>query len=198
MDSAGDASPKKQIQLIREQSKEATRLAIIAAAERVLFRDGWIGGTMEEIAREAGLTKSGVLYYFPSKSDLLGAAMDYQMERRKAFINKRLAEAEPGVPAGRTALLAWLEFITGDKSYVHTLVFLTADPLLRKRLVAARRTMIAEWFAGCVNPVHAAMFFAMVEGMVMDCFNEESAYPEAIRARMAAEIRSRIDKLEWL
>ncbi len=43
------------------------RIAILDAALAVFARAGFRGATLDEIAREAGLSKPNLLYYFPSK-----------------------------------------------------------------------------------------------------------------------------------
>lgn len=49
------------------------RGALLDAAERVVFRDGAGQLTMDAVAAEAGVSKGGVLYAFPSKDALIDA-----------------------------------------------------------------------------------------------------------------------------
>lgn len=55
------------------------RDAMLDAAEEVVLRDGIGGLTVEAVARQARLSKSGLLHHFPSKDALIDA-----MVRRKA------------------------------------------------------------------------------------------------------------------
>ena len=48
-----------------------TQQSIIAAARRIVQRDGVAHLTIEALAREAGLSKGGVLYHFPTKDSLI-------------------------------------------------------------------------------------------------------------------------------
>lgn len=50
-----------------------TRERIIDAAEDVVIRDGVSKLTIEAAAHEAGVSKGGVLYHFPSRADLVTA-----------------------------------------------------------------------------------------------------------------------------
>jgi AcrR family transcriptional regulator len=52
------------------------RNKIIDVAQRVLRQRGWRNTTLSEIAREAGITTSGVLHHFQSKEQLLHAVLD--------------------------------------------------------------------------------------------------------------------------
>lgn len=58
-----------------EGSKGNTRDAIIAAAHRVLARDGYDAATIKAVAREAGVAPGLLHYYFGSKDDLLAAVL---------------------------------------------------------------------------------------------------------------------------
>lgn len=63
--------------VIREY-KEQARSRIVAAAGEVLGRKGVGGATMEEIAREIGVSKGALYLYFPSKARLLEAVLTQQ------------------------------------------------------------------------------------------------------------------------
>jgi AcrR family transcriptional regulator len=49
---------------------------ILTAAERVALRDGVLHLTVEAVAREAKLSKGGVLYHFATKESLIQAMLD--------------------------------------------------------------------------------------------------------------------------
>lgn len=51
------------------------RGALLDAAERVVLRDGANGLTMDAVAKEAGVSKGGVLYAFATKDALIDAMM---------------------------------------------------------------------------------------------------------------------------
>jgi AcrR family transcriptional regulator len=58
-----------------------TRSEILDAAERVVATRGVATLTFEEVAREAGISKGGVLYHFPSKDALTQAMVERFVER---------------------------------------------------------------------------------------------------------------------
>lgn len=58
-----------------------TRSAILDAAERVVAAKGVASLTFEEVAREAGVSKGGVLYHFRSKDALTEAMVERFVER---------------------------------------------------------------------------------------------------------------------
>jgi AcrR family transcriptional regulator len=57
---------------MERKSSSSTREAVLWAAERVVAEEGVSGMTLEAVAREAGVSKGGLLYHFPSKEALIG------------------------------------------------------------------------------------------------------------------------------
>ncbi|MCC6313655.1 MAG: TetR family transcriptional regulator [Thermomicrobiales bacterium] len=55
--------------------------AILDAALALVERSGMTALTIEEVAREAGVTKGGVLYHFPTKDRLIAAMADHVVAR---------------------------------------------------------------------------------------------------------------------
>jgi AcrR family transcriptional regulator len=64
---------------------------IIAAARAVYAEAGYHGSSLREIAKRAGITHAGLIYYFPSKEALLAAVL----ERRDVDDAERLQLAIP-------------------------------------------------------------------------------------------------------
>ncbi|TLP73084.1 TetR/AcrR family transcriptional regulator [Nesterenkonia sphaerica] len=74
--------------------RESKREAALEAAKRIIQRDGVTGLSYEAVAAEAGLTKGGLLYHFPSREDLLVALHGHVAQRWEQAM-----EAEGGAPA---------------------------------------------------------------------------------------------------
>jgi len=55
----------------RERRRERSREEILDAARRVLLRKGVAATTLDAVAREVGVSKPALYYYFPSKDALL-------------------------------------------------------------------------------------------------------------------------------
>ncbi|MEQ5801561.1 TetR family transcriptional regulator [Halomonas sp. H10-9-1] len=55
---------------------EATREALLSAAEEVFFDNGVARTSLEQIARHAGLTRGAVYWHFKNKADLFRAMLD--------------------------------------------------------------------------------------------------------------------------
>jgi AcrR family transcriptional regulator len=56
--------------------KETTRKTLLEATSRVTARDGALNLTLENVAKEAGVSKGGLLYHFPNKEALISSMID--------------------------------------------------------------------------------------------------------------------------
>ncbi|MDB5526261.1 MAG: TetR family transcriptional regulator [Rhizobium sp.] len=56
----------------------STRERIVAAANRLFYREGIGRVSVDAVAEEAGLTKRTLYYHFRSKDDLIAAYLDYR------------------------------------------------------------------------------------------------------------------------
>jgi AcrR family transcriptional regulator len=82
---------------MKQQPKPPTRDLILNAAERVVLRDGVMRLTLEAVAREATLSKGGVLYHFATKEALIQAMLSRLIQYCEHEIEAhRQHDAEPG------------------------------------------------------------------------------------------------------
>lgn len=104
---------------LQVQDREAKRRAAILEAARNLFqRYGYRKTTMEEIARDAGITKPTVYAYFDGKKDVLVSLVEWEGSR---VLEAGLASTDDG--AGAVEQLAAM-FVAVDE-------FLKKDTFLR-------------------------------------------------------------------
>jgi AcrR family transcriptional regulator len=57
-------------------ARKTQRQTILEAASRVTARDGALNLTLEAVAKEAGVSKGGLLYHFPNKEALISSMID--------------------------------------------------------------------------------------------------------------------------
>lgn len=88
-----------------------TRNIILDAAESVVATMGVANLTFEEVAREAGISKGGVLYHYPSKDALTEAMIERFIERFDTAV-AAAAEADR-VPVGRN-IRAYIRATVGE------------------------------------------------------------------------------------
>ncbi|GAB3192879.1 TetR/AcrR family transcriptional regulator [Nesterenkonia suensis] len=73
--------------------RQSKRTEILQAAQHIVQRDGVTALTYESVAAEAGLTKGGLLYHFPSREDMLLALHEHVSGQWEACM-----ESEAGAP----------------------------------------------------------------------------------------------------
>jgi AcrR family transcriptional regulator len=81
----GEVSPRPQIEHIRKPQ-------ILAAAAEVITERGLAATRIADIAERAGTSASGVLYWFPTKDELLAEALTVDEERFNEKVTQRLVE----------------------------------------------------------------------------------------------------------
>jgi AcrR family transcriptional regulator len=89
----------------REASKQATRTALRASANRLFAERGYEATTVRDIAREANVTERTFYRYFNGKEALLGEEYRAWLEALADAIRGRPA-AEPAFTAVRHAIMA--------------------------------------------------------------------------------------------
>lgn len=74
------------------------------AARRVLLRDGIAATTLDAVAREVGLTKAALYYYYPSKDALLFELAFGALEAYSTAVHDAVAHARDGGDALRAII----------------------------------------------------------------------------------------------
>ncbi|OCC23489.1 hypothetical protein MB02_12565 [Croceicoccus estronivorus] len=95
---------------------EATRRAILIAAEQRFAEFGYDAARLEMIAEDVGIRQAGIFYYFPSKLELFQELTGRIHTDLLAFTQSRLSGATD--PWERLMLLteAWLDFMVARPS----------------------------------------------------------------------------------
>src|SRR5512140_1920296 len=98
----GAKAPRTQ-----QQRRDETRRALLDAAVESLIEVGFARTTTLEVQRRADASRGALLHHFPSKTELLVAAVDHLAEMRAREL-KMLAAA---LPDGRARTDAVLELL---------------------------------------------------------------------------------------
>jgi AcrR family transcriptional regulator len=73
------------------KGKSNTRKKILDAASNVVLHHGPTGFTLDKVAKEAGVSKGGLLYHFPSKEDLLRGMVERMISDFESSVLDRIA-----------------------------------------------------------------------------------------------------------
>ncbi len=124
--------------------RETTRTPddYLDAALRVIAEEGAPRFTLAQVAREAGVSKGGLLHHHPSKDALLSALLEREFTEFKGAV-ERQAEAFGDAPSARTRAVIAVSFApqTGGQNLMLSLL---AAVFERPALLDAFR---AEWTA---------------------------------------------------
>lgn len=86
----------------------ATRQALLDAALECLVELGYAATSTTEVARRAGVSRGAQLHHFPTKQELLAAALDHLLERRVDEYRKAFSQLATGVDRRDAAIdLLW-------------------------------------------------------------------------------------------
>lgn len=179
--------------------RPTAREPILDAAERVAAEIGARHMTLEAVAREAGVSKGGLLYHFPSKDELLSAMVVRYVTR--------LAEAAPvqGRVMPAVALIKDLVLFRmaahrgsdGDLRMAHSMIAAVAErPSLIAPLRAYHDQLWARVKLSSDEPERALLPWLAFEGLLFhEIFNTSPLSAEE-RERVTGAILSLFERAE--
>jgi AcrR family transcriptional regulator len=140
---------------------------LVHAALAVLNRNGVAGLTLDAVAAEAGVSKGGLLYHFPSKQALLRGVVDVVTEDWQDDVRTR--EAADGQPGGRCAR-AYVGACADDRTGHEANFALLATLALDREHARLWSSLAAEWAAsdradGRVDPVDLTVARLAADGL---------------------------------
>jgi AcrR family transcriptional regulator len=116
---------------LRERKKQQTRELIAETARRLFRERGFDAVSVDDVAREADVSRKTVFNYFPNKEDLFYSGL----ERFEA----QLLDAVRSRPSGESILAAFARFVTDTQGGL----LAVEDPAAEERLTALSR-LVAE------------------------------------------------------
>jgi len=148
----------------------SVRDRLLSAAERVVARDGVSSLTLEAVAKEAAVSKGGLLYHFRSKSALIQAIVERLLNQCETDQERAVASDLKGPGAFiRAYLTARAEPPEPEERLVHTALLAAAgtDP----QYLEPVRKRFAEWQAriesDANDPVAATIVRLAIDGLCL-------------------------------
>lgn len=150
------------------KSGEITRRAILNAANRLVINQGVDSLTLEATAREAGISKGGLLYHFPSKQALIEGMIRYYLQRFAADLDASAAAIEPD-HAGRLTR-AYLETTFADNERTPRLnagllAAIATDPSLLTPVQGSFAEWVAKLEQDQLDPVLTTIIRLVADGL---------------------------------
>jgi AcrR family transcriptional regulator len=181
-----------------------TRIRILDAAYGLFWRQGFLRASMDDIAARAGITKRALYQHFPSKDDLITAALAHSSELAIARLQRfdRPADAAKLVDSFFAELAKWASTPKWSGAGFTRVVVELADLRGHPARAIARRhkTLVEEWLAEAFAVARVRMarmrareVMLLMEGtMALMLIHGDPAYAAA--AAQAAKKLVSIDK----
>jgi AcrR family transcriptional regulator len=178
--------------LSRAERTALTRSEILQAAERLFYRDGYYGTTLEAIAEDAGYTKGAVYSAFESKADLFLALVDAMIDERLQVIGAMFAEH----PLGPSRLTTLAERPIQERTQRWSLLVIefwvhaAREPDLLERFAARYRRVrdgLAALASETTTPLGpeswALVTLALANGLALERLIDPDGVPEDLMAQ---------------
>ncbi len=178
--------------VVTGSAKGATRDRILAAAEALARSAGPGNLSLDAVARDAGVSKGGLLYHFPSKARLLEALVEDFLSR---FDRALRAEADSG---RRDALiLAYVDLFLKERRLgapppSGLVAALAEDPQMLDPVRRFERDFLDRIRANATDPALATLGFLAVHGIrTMELLNVRVVEEQEI-SEVVAWLRERL------
>jgi AcrR family transcriptional regulator len=106
----------------RKAEREARRVAILEAAERVISREGFQGASIDTIAREADFAAGTLYLYFKDKDDLCAALFAEKIAEMVEELDVQVAKAPNPLQALKNAVRVHFRFHQKQRAFFDVFV----------------------------------------------------------------------------
>jgi AcrR family transcriptional regulator len=164
------------------ERRASTRGRLLDATLECLGDMGYAHTTTPEIARRAGLSRGAQLHHFPTKAELVTAAVEHLFERRYQEFRAAFARVPAGADRYAAAIDILWSMVSGPTfhAWLELAVASRTDPELRRAiqgLTAKLRDLIADTFRELFGNAHAEhpffvvaphFAFALLDGLALE------------------------------
>lgn len=170
--------------------RESKREAALEAAKQVVQREGVTALSYESVAAEAGLTKGGLLYHFPSREDLLLALHEHVAGQWEQCMRNEVED--DAATLSNTAKTA--AYVCASQSPDRAELLLTLEAISDESARAVWNGVYDRWAAPVPETAGddqaMARFIARLaaDGLWFYESISEHAMPPEVRERLVAEI----------
>jgi AcrR family transcriptional regulator len=149
------------------KSGAITQKAILDAANRIVIEQGVERLTLEQVAAEAGISKGGLLYHFPTKEALIKGMINHYLERFTEDFNE--ASEKDGDTPGRWNR-SYLTTTFADNQRIPRmssglLAAVATDPSLLAPLQERFREWVSLLYQDGIDPTTAAIVHLVADGL---------------------------------
>ena len=130
-------TPRPNPRRTQAERSAATRIRLLDATIACLVERGWAATTTTEVVRRAGVSRGAQVHHFPTKDDLVLAALEHLLERRIREFETTFANLPPDrrTPANAMRLLHENCFSDTFEAWLELVVAARTDPALHARFI---------------------------------------------------------------
>lgn len=118
---------KEPREVARQPRGDATRHAILGAAEQIFAEVGYAAARLEDVALEVGIRRPSIVYYFPGKQQLYDEVEAEIFASMHQFVHDRMAGIDDPMDRFLALLDAWLDFLVSRPTAARIIQRLIAD-----------------------------------------------------------------------
>lgn len=190
----------------KQDRSRATRQRLLEATIDCLAEMGWAAATVAVVAERAGVSRGAAQHHFPTREDLITAALTYMFDTRT---EQALGPAVTATGRARTeaVVTGLVESYTSPlfKAALQVWTHAAADPVLRERIVplearfgrGAHRRAVAALGVDDSDPVTHRLVQATLDlarGLgLADVLTDDSARRKEIVAQWAATLHEALE-----
>ena len=134
----------------KQDRSRITRERLLGASIDLLATQGWAATTVGAVAAAAGVSRGAAQHHFPTREDLITAALGHMIEQRLEDVRRvGLDLPEPGPERTVAVVRLIVQPYTSDlfKAALHVWTAAASDPALRDRVLPLENHMSREVLA---------------------------------------------------
>ncbi len=144
-----------KVRRTQAERREGTRKQLLDAAVECLIERGYSGTTTTEVADRAGVSRGAQLHHFPTKAELLAAAIEHLFSRRHEEYLEAISRLPPGADRLTASIQHLWAMLSGPTFYawLELVVAARTDAVLRRSISG-----VADRFAATVDVSFKSQF----------------------------------------
>ncbi|MBY6411761.1 TetR/AcrR family transcriptional regulator [Rhodococcus sp. BP-252] len=121
----------------KQDRSRATRQRLLEATIDSLSEHGWAATTVGVVAERAGVSRGATQHHFPTREDLITAALDSMFDTRMENAQAETTPVPPGPERTQAVVERLVEYYTGPqfKAALQVWTAAAADPEMRARVL---------------------------------------------------------------
>jgi AcrR family transcriptional regulator len=161
------ADTPKAVRRSQAERSAATQARLLDATIECLVERGWAATSTTEVVRRAGVSRGAQVHHFPTKEDLVLAAVEHLLDRRIADFEATFHDLPPEQRSPATAMRLLYENCFRDtfEAWLELVVAARTDPALHARFVLLESRFVdhaLETFQGLFADAAADDAFARI------------------------------------